>query len=170
MSSSLFAKIQSRFASVKEIPMPEVPANLPAHESKPYRDPYLYPKEDWLSLAAFLKNDADLSFNFLTMLTATDWMKYPGLLNAKMEVLVHLYSIQHGHRLVVKIPVDRENGEVPSVVSLWATADWQEREVYDMYGIRFSGHPNLTRILMWEGFPGWPLRKDFVHIPDRYDD
>jgi NADH:ubiquinone oxidoreductase subunit C len=55
-------------------------------------------------------------------------------------------------------------------MALWPTADWQEREVYDMFGVRFKDHPNCTRILMWEGFSGWPLKKDYVHIPDRYDD
>jgi NAD(P)H-quinone oxidoreductase subunit J len=74
------------------------------------------------------------------------------------------------HKIFVKIPLPRENASVASVAGLWKTADWQEREVYDMYGIRFDGHPNLKRILMWDGFTGWPMRKDYVHVPDRYDD
>ncbi len=87
-----------------------------------------------------------------------------------MDVVYHFYSMKFKHKLVVKISLPRENPSIASIAQLWTTSDWQEREVYDMYGIRFDGHPNLKRILMWEGFPGWPMRKDYKHIPDRYDD
>ncbi len=73
-----------------------------------------------------------------------------------------------GAPVILKIHAAREEPEVPSVVSLWPGADWQEREVWDLMGIRFSGHPNLTRILMWEGFEGHPLRKDFPGTEDEY--
>ncbi len=152
-----------------EIPPLQLPAGAPAHEGKPYRDPHLYincPKEKWFDLAKLLKGDERLSFDFLTMVTAVDYLKPEPL----MEVVYHLYSFAHRHRMVVKVPLSRENGAIASVISLWKTADWQEREVYDMFGIYFENHPNCTRILMWDEFPGWPLRKDFVHIPDRYDD
>jgi hypothetical protein len=70
----------------------------------------------------------------------------------------------------VKVDMPREaEPSVPSLTPLYPGADWQEREVYDLFGIRFEGHPNLRRILLWEGYPGWPLRKDYVHVPDRYD-
>ncbi len=168
-NSEIFAVLRTQIADVKEIPAPELPAAAPAHEGKPYRDPHLYvscPREKWLDTARILKNDDRLSYDFLTMVTAVDYIKA----EPRMDVVYHLYSMKHKHYLVVKVALPRENGEVASVISLWKTADWQEREVYDMYGIKFTDHPNCTRILMWDGFPGWPLRKDFAHVPDRYDD
>ena len=171
--SEIFAVIRTQITEVKEIPPPPVPPALPAHEAKPYRDPYLYitcePKR-WLACAAVLKNDERLSFDFLTMVTAADYAKTTATELPRLDVIYHLFSMKHRHKLVVKISLPRENPEIDSVIHLWLTADWQEREVYDMYGIKFKGHPNCTRILMWDNFPGWPLRKDYAHISDRYDD
>jgi NADH:ubiquinone oxidoreductase subunit C len=70
---------------------------------------------------------------------------------------------------VVKCQIPRKTAEVDSVTDIWAGMDWQEREVYDLFGITFKGHPYLKRIMMWEGYPGYPLRKDYVHVTDRYD-
>ena len=79
----------------------------------------------------------------------------------RFQVVYELYSMKHGVHLRVKTSVEEE-GRIPhSLVSVWPAADWHEREAYDMMGIRFEGHPNLTRILMWEGYPYYPLRKDF---------
>ena len=78
----------------------------------------------------------------------------------RFEMVYELATVDDSKHLRVKAPVS-EDEEVPSVTDLWAGADWHEREVYDMMGIRFSGHPNLKRILMWEGYPFYPLRKDF---------
>lgn len=172
-NSELFAVIRTQIVEVKEIPPPESPHPLPAHEAKPYRAPDLYlscPAERWPDCAKVLKNDERLSFDFLTMVTAVDVLKTTTTELARLDVIYHFFSFQHRHKMVVKISLPRENPVLPSVISLWPTADWQEREVYDMFGIKFEGHPNCTRILMWEGFPGWPLRKDYQHIPDRYDD
>ena len=79
----------------------------------------------------------------------------------RWTVVYELLGLGHGHHLRLKTSVGEEKGEVPTVSSVWRTADWHEREVWDMMGIRFSGHPNLKRILMWEGYPFFPLRKDF---------
>jgi NADH-quinone oxidoreductase subunit C len=79
----------------------------------------------------------------------------------RFEVVYELYSLDTNIHLRLKTRVSEDHLEVPSVVSLWATANWHEREIYDMMGIRFSGHPDLRRILMWEGYPYYPLRKDF---------
>jgi NADH-quinone oxidoreductase subunit C len=73
----------------------------------------------------------------------------------------HLYGYGHLCALRLKIDVSEEKGEAPTVTGVWRTADWHEREIYDMMGIRFRGHPDLRRILMWEGYPYFPLRKDF---------
>ncbi len=79
----------------------------------------------------------------------------------RFEVVYHFYSSAHNHRLRVKVPLTAADPVVDSLTGLWAAANWFEREVWDMFGIRFTGHPNLTRILMYEEFVGHPLRKDY---------
>jgi NADH-quinone oxidoreductase subunit C len=104
----------------------------------------------------FVKETAELDFDYLVSITAVDYLDY-------LEVVYHLLSIAHNHSLVLKARCyDRDNPEVPSVVELWQGADFQEREVYDLMGIRFAGHPNLRRIFLWEGFQGHPLRRDYL--------
>lgn len=109
-----------------------------------------------LPVAEFLKATPGLDFDYLTDLTAVDYLDY-------LEVVYHLASLQHNHSLVLKTRCyQRENPTVPSVLSLWRGAEFQEREVYDLLGISFSGHPNLKRLFLWEGFTGHPLRKDYL--------
>ena len=79
----------------------------------------------------------------------------------RFSVVYELYGIEHRQHLRLTIPVSEEQGEVPSVCKVWRTAEWHEREAYDMMGVKFADHPNLKRILMWEGYPYFPLRKDF---------
>ena len=79
----------------------------------------------------------------------------------RWTVVYHLRGLTHGHELRLKTDVSEEKSELPTVTTVWKTANWHEREIYDMMGIRFSGHPDLRRILMWEGYPYFPLRKDF---------
>lgn len=79
----------------------------------------------------------------------------------RFEVVYHFYSTTHNHRLRIKVPLAASDPSVDSVTGLWAAANWFEREVWDMFGIVFNGHPNLKRILMWEGFKGHALRKDY---------
>lgn len=115
-------------------------------------------------VAAFLKND--LRFDFLNFLTAVDYNK-----ENRFELVYHfMQSDAPTAELFVKVDLPRD-GEpaLPSLTPLYAAADWQERETYDLFGIRFTGHPNLRRILLWEGYGGWPLRKDYVHTADKYD-
>ncbi|MBM4446559.1 MAG: NADH-quinone oxidoreductase subunit C [Chloroflexi bacterium] len=107
-------------------------------------------------VAEFLKNTPALDFDYLTNLTAVDYMDY-------FEVVYHVISLKHNHSLVLKTRChDRDKPAVPSVVSLWRSADFQEREAYDLMGIIFEGHPNLKRLLLWEGFVGYPLRRDYL--------
>jgi len=101
-----------------------------------------------------LKTASEFNYEYLINLTAVDYQEY-------LEVVYHLFSLQTGNRLEVKVEVDPQEPEVPSVMDIWGSADWQEREVYDMFGITFSGHPNLKRILLTDNFEGYPLRKDF---------
>lgn len=105
-------------------------------------------------LARYLRDQQ--GYDYLSMVTSVDWPGY-------FEVVYHLYSVtqpKDGLVLKVRLP-DKAKPVVPSLTPVWPGADFQEREVYDMMGIRFTGHPNLRRILLWEGFEGWPLRKDF---------
>ena len=96
-------------------------------------------------------------FNMLTDLSGVDNFGE----SPRYEVDYLLYALTHRCHLRLKVAVDDASMTVPSVVSVWRTADWHEREAFDMFGLRFAGHPNLTRILMWEGYPHHPLRKDF---------
>jgi NADH-quinone oxidoreductase subunit C len=106
----------------------------------------------------WLREDPQLDFNFLADLTAVDYLDKR---TPRFEVVYHLYSLSKNHRLRVKIPVAGEDPVVDSLTPLWKGADWLEREVWDMFGIRFRGHPDLRRILLYEQFEGYPLRKDY---------
>ncbi len=100
---------------------------------------------------------AQLSFDYLLDITSIDnFGKEP-----RFEIVYHLYSMPHGTHLRLKLRVSEELGSVDTVSDIWPTADWHEREIYDMMGIKFNGHPDLRRILMWDGYPFFPLRKDF---------
>ncbi|MGH7829235.1 MAG: NADH-quinone oxidoreductase subunit C [Candidatus Binatia bacterium] len=105
-----------------------------------------------------LKEDPHLAFNFLADLTAVDYLEKR---NPRFEVVYHLYSLTQHHRLRVKVAVPEEDPIVDSLTPLWKGANWLEREVWDMFGIRFRGHPDLRRILLYEQFQGHPLRKDY---------
>ena len=105
----------------------------------------------------FLRDDAELAFEMLTDLTAVDYLGQ----EPRFEVVYHLYSLAKNHRVRIKVRVPEAAPEVDSAVEIWASADWMEREVWDLYGISFRGHPELRRILLYDGFEGHPLRKDY---------
>ncbi|MEN9846942.1 MAG: hypothetical protein RIS36_2089 [Pseudomonadota bacterium] len=104
------------------------------------------------------KNSSALDFNLLADITAVDWMD---LRDERFEVVYQLLSLSKVWRITVKVPVSESNPEVPSAVRLWGGASFLEREVWDMFGIKFTAHPDLRRILMYEEFVGHPLRKDY---------
>jgi NADH-quinone oxidoreductase subunit C len=111
---------------------------------------------------AFCRDEPSLAFDMLMDLTAVDYLRYPGREDGpRFEVVYHLYSVAHNHRVRIKTRVEEDDAVVPSAVGLWPIANWFEREVWDMFGLRFSGHPNLVRLLMYEEFVGHPLRKDY---------
>ncbi len=127
-----------------------------------------------VEVARFLRDDPELGFNLLNCVTAVDYLETDPKKAAKAdfaphtELVYHLWSIPHKTSLVVKVMLPRwkddvpgELPEVPTVSGVWSTADWHEREVYDLSGIRFLGHPNLRRILCPEDWVGHPLRKDY---------
>ena len=105
----------------------------------------------------FLRDTREIEFDMLVDLTAVDYLGE----EPRFEVVYHLYSVGRNHRLRVKARVPEEPAEIDTVTGLWSSANWMEREVYDMYGIRFRGHPDLRRLLLYEEFEGHPLRKDY---------
>jgi NADH-quinone oxidoreductase subunit C len=112
--------------------------------------------ESLFQVAEFLKKTTELDFDYLADLAAVDYTDY-------FEVVYRLVSLTHNHSLVLKTRCyDRDKPAVPSVTSLWRAADFAEREAYDLMGIIFMGHPNLKRLLLWEGFEGHPLRRDYL--------
>ncbi|MFC1872201.1 NADH-quinone oxidoreductase subunit C [Chloroflexota bacterium] len=109
-----------------------------------------------LEAATFLKNDPATRCDYLNMVTSADYFDY-------FEVVYVLSSLTHNHTITLKTRIyDRETPSVPSVTGLWQGADFQEREIYDLMGIRFAGHYNMKRIFLWEGYEGHPLRKDYL--------
>lgn len=112
--------------------------------------------ESLYKVAEYLRNTPGFEFDYLANFAAVDYMDY-------FEVVYHLISMKNNHSLVLKTRCyDREKPAIPSVVSLWRTADYQEREAYDLMGITFMGHPNLKRLFLWESFEGHPLRRDYL--------
>lgn len=106
-------------------------------------------------LAQFCKED--LGFDYLVDIASVDNSGQ----DPRFEVVYELYRFREGEHLRLKLSVPEDDCEVPTVSGVWKTADWHEREVWDMMGIKFGGHPDLRRILMWEGYPYFPLRKEF---------
>lgn len=120
-------------------------------------DTALVKKADIVDLCTFLRDDDALLYNFMMDLTAVDYLgKDP-----RFEVVYHLYSLKYNRRVRIKAGVSESECSIHSVVPVWMGANWFEREVYDLYGITFNGHPELRRILLYEGFEGHPLRKDY---------
>ncbi len=114
---------------------------------------------DLVRVCRYLRDDPDLTFDFLSSVTGVDRLSLPRN-SPRFEVVYHLYSLQHKRRLRLKVQV--ADGEaVPSVTGVWESANWHEREVFDLFGVPFSGHPDLRRILMPDDWEGHPLRKDY---------
>ena len=178
-TSSLIESVSDRF-----------PDSVAAFHSYRGDDTVVLRRESLLEVARFLKEDPAVQMNFLMDLTAVDystfgkspapaffassgvgvspltqiqdedpWPGPPG--EARFAVVYHFYSLKHKHRIRLVVPVEEPEPELDSLTSLWAGANWLEREVWDMFGIRFQGHPDLKRILMYEEFEGHPLRKDY---------
>ena len=131
--------------------------------------------QDLHEVLRYLRDDPECDYNFLSDVLGMDYLNYPGrgagAPEARFGVVYNLVSHAHDRRLFVKVVLDPSvdtSGiehdtalHLPSVCDLWPGAEWNEREVFDMFGIRFDGHPDLRRILLWETFPAHPLRKDY---------
>jgi len=120
----------------------------------------LVEREELLAVAKFLKTDPQLQFDFCSCVTAVDYLKQDCI-----EVVYHLYSValKHGPiALKVRAPRALDQCRVPSLTPVWRGCEFQEREAFDLYGVKFDGHPDLRRILMWDEFVDHPMRKDYV--------
>jgi NADH-quinone oxidoreductase subunit C len=115
-------------------------------------------REKLTDVCRFLRDNPELKFEFLSSLTGVDRLEH-------FEVVYHLTSIRINQITAIKVRADRENPRVPSVTPIWPGANLQEREAYDLLGIVFVGHPDLRRVFLWDGFDGWPLRKDYLIGP-----
>lgn len=109
----------------------------------------------------FLRDEPSIKMDHLTDLTAVDYSAYPGDSGPRFEVVYNLISTAYRHRIRLKVRVPEDDPRVDSVSSVWQTANWHERETYDLMGVRFDGHPDLRRILLPEDWEGHPLRKEY---------
>ncbi|MEW6500863.1 MAG: NADH-quinone oxidoreductase subunit NuoB [Thermodesulfobacteriota bacterium] len=154
-NTTIFDHIRERFADVT---LSRPPGEQTAEHLRALGPEYILdltvPTRRYLELIAFLKNSSTLNMDFLLQVTAVDRIGH-------FELLVHLFSITMGHKVFVRCVVDRQHPEIDSVSHLYPGAAWHEREVYDLFGIRFSNHPDLRRLFLEDTFPGHPLRKDF---------
>jgi len=133
------------------------PAGEKAKEGAGGRDPSFQVRPaELMAVMGALRDDPELAFDFLQNLTAVDWVK-----RDVIQVVYHLFSYLHRHEICVRVEVPRGAPHVASVVSLWPTANWHEREQYDLLGVVFEGHPDLRRLLMPDDWVGHPMRKDF---------
>jgi NADH-quinone oxidoreductase subunit C len=149
--AAILAALQARFA----------PAIVESHQQHGDATAVVR-RESLVEIFRHCRDATPLGFDMLTDLTAVDYLKYPGREDGpRFDVVYHLYSLPHNHRLRVKVRVEEDDAVVPTVVPLWPIANWLEREVWDMFGIRFDGHPDLRRLLLYEEFVGHPLRKDY---------
>lgn len=116
---------------------------------------------DLVEVLHFLRDQADLGMNMLMDVGGVDYQGHPDEKDWRFEIAYQMYSMTHNHRFRVKCAVEDESVTVPSVWQSWRGANWMEREIYDQFGIGFTGHPNLRRILNHDDFEGHPLRKDY---------
>ena len=144
--TGLIAKVETAF-----------PGKLTESHSQHRNETIVILREDAPTIFSALRDDPQFAFDLLVDLTAVDFLGR----EPRFEVVYHLHSMRLNHRLRVKIRVAEDDAVVPSISSLWKAANWLEREAWDMLGIRFAEHPDLRRILMYEEFRGYPLRKDY---------
>ncbi len=135
-------------------------ANFELHEIQP-ESAIRIPGERIADIAAYLKETPELSFDALMCLSAVDRQ-------GSFEVVYHIHSMKHNHRTVLKVSLPGENPQVPTVSHIWRTAEWHEREAYDLVGVEFLNHPDPRRILLPDDWVGHPLKKDY-QAPEEYN-
>ncbi len=155
---NILARLQAAFPSAK---IELLPNGCPSQPPSLLLDPAFA-----CEIATFLKNDAALRLDHATNVTGVDWPK-----EGYIEAVYHLFSMEkkHGPLIIRLRTANRDTAVVlPSLTPVWRSADLQEREIFDLFGIKFEGHPDLRRILMWDGFKDHPMRKDYV-APDDFE-
>ena len=148
----------------------EVHDNLKAKFGAALADAKLDALQPWIGIAPdhtlevckFLHDEPGFEFDFLSCLSGVDYS------NGKLGVVYHLFSMTRKHKIVLRADCTKEKPNIQSVSQIWGTANWHEREAFDMFGIVFDGHPDLRRILCGDDYPGHPLRKDFK-VPEFYN-
>ena len=170
--------------------VPGARVEIIANPSVPAQSSLLLDNEHAFAIAEYLRDGADLRFDYTSNVTGVDWLDTTTKTKVKkvvdgvekeveesitkpgyLEAVYHLYSMELKHGpLVIRLRTANRTDKVhvPSLTPIWRGAEFQEREIYDLYGIRFDGHPDLRRLLMWEGFQDHPMRKDYVE-PDDYE-
>lgn len=147
MSQKLITLVKNKFGD----------AILDSH-SRLGNDTVVIEAKDLIEVASYLRHDPATKMDLLRDLTAVDYLnRIP-----RFEVVYILYSMEHKHMLTVRVIVHEEQTTVPTTQNIWKISSWMEREVWDMYGIHFEGHPDLRRVLLYEEFDGHPLRKDYA--------
>ncbi len=114
-------------------------------------------RKDIIDVCSFLRNEDDLDYDLMRDLTCVDYIKE----TPRFEIVYHLYSIYHGHEIRIKVRLEESDPTIDTITGIWVGANWYEREVFDLYGIKFDGHPDLRRLLLYPEFEGHPLRKDY---------
>ncbi len=156
---SLLAAVQRAFPEVALFRQPEITPATVADLGPEYILDLEIGPEQYPDLVRFLKEDQELGIDLLLQVTAVDWQDH-------FDVLVQLLSTRLGHKVFLRCPVSKEQPEINTISDIFRGAEWHEREVFDLFGIRFSGHPDMRRIFLLDDFPGYPLRKDFAD-PER---
>ena len=155
-TEAILDRLIRRFAGLDFAPAP-----LLVRNGQPGDQTYIRVEPDRLiEVLRFCRENPALAFDQLCDLACVDYLEFPEATD-RFAVIYSLLSVRHGHRLWIKCFVNDPDATVPSVTGIWNGANWLEREAWDMFGIRFDGHPDLRRILTWEGFEAHPLRKDY---------
>ena len=111
-------------------------------------------RSDIVSICKILKNDPSIAMEYLRSISVVDWIEH-------MEIVYHLSSIRHMNRIVIKVVIPLEDLKIDSVITVWSGADWHEREGHDLFGVEFIGHPDMSPLILYEGFEGFPGRKSY---------
>ncbi len=147
MSAKALERLQARF-----------PNEIVSTHAQQGDETAVVKRDHLVDVLTFLRDEPELKFDMPVDLTVVDWFRQR---EPRFDVVYHLLSTKTRQRVRLKVQVDEDDARVPSSFSVWPGFDWYEREAYDLYGVVFEGHPNLKRILMYEGFEGHPLRKDY---------
>jgi NADH-quinone oxidoreductase B subunit len=153
-NGSILTAVQGAFPAVTLFRQPDITPETVAGLGPEYILDLETGQEHYTELVLFLKENKDLGFDLLLQVTAVDWQD-------RFDILVHLLSTRFGHKLFLRCPVTKDRAEIHTISDIFRGAEWHEREVFDLFGIRFTDHPDMRRIFLQDDFPGYPLRKDF---------